>query len=123
MLVSTHYMDEAERCHRIVYIAYGTIVARGTAPEIIQSSGLGTFVLTGRNIAAAARALDGMPGVEQVAAFGQDIHIVGSDRPALEKSVGEVARLFSVEAEPGETTLEDVFIRLMSQAQATGSGG
>jgi ABC-2 type transport system ATP-binding protein len=123
VLVSTHYMDEAERCHRIVYIAYGTIVARGTAPEIIQGSGLGTFVLTGRNIAQAARALETMPGVEQVAAFGQDIHIVGSDRPALERSVSEVAERFSVTAEPGETTLEDVFIRLMSQAQAGGSGG
>jgi ABC-2 type transport system ATP-binding protein len=116
-------MDEAERCHRIVYIAYGTIVARGTAPEIIQGSGLGTFVLTGRNIAQAARALETMPGVEQVAAFGQDIHIVGSDRPALERSVSEVAERFSVTAEPGETTFEDVFIRLMSQAQAGGSGG
>ena len=122
VLVSTHYMDEAERCHRIVYIAYGTIVAGGTAAEIIGRSGLGAFVLSGRKAAEAARALAGMPGVEQVAAFGQAIHAVGSDRPALEASVGEVAGRFGVAAAPGETTLEDVFIRLMSEAQAKGNG-
>jgi ABC-2 type transport system ATP-binding protein len=117
VLVSTHYMDEAERCHRIVYIAYGAIVARGTAEEIIAQSGLGTFVLTGRNTGEAARALEGMPGVEQVAAFGPSLHVVGSDRPALEQSVADAAKRFGVSAAPGETTLEDVFIRLMSEAQ------
>jgi ABC-2 type transport system ATP-binding protein len=117
VLVSTHYMDEAERCHRVVYIAYGAIVARGTAEEIIQNSGLGTFVLAGRGAAAAARALEGMPGVEQVAAFGQDIHVVGSDGPALAKSVHAVAERYPVKLVPGETTLEDVFIRLMGEAR------
>jgi ABC-2 type transport system ATP-binding protein len=122
VLVSTHYMDEAERCHRIVYIAYGSIVARGTAEEITQSSGLGTFVVSGRGAAAAARALEGMPGVEQVAAFGQDVHVVGSDAPALAKSVRTVAERFPVEVGAGETTLEDVFIRLMSEAQVSENG-
>jgi ABC-2 type transport system ATP-binding protein len=117
VLVSTHYMDEAERCHRIVYIAYGAIVARGTAEEIIAQSGLGTFVLTGRNTGEAARALENMPGVEQVAAFGPSLHVVGSDRPALEQSVADAADRFGVRATPGETTLEDVFIRLMSEAE------
>jgi ABC-2 type transport system ATP-binding protein len=122
VLVSTHYMDEAERCHRIVYIAYGTIVARGTAEEIIESSGLGTFVVAGRGAAAAARELQGMPGVEQVAAFGQDVHVVGSDVPGLERSVRAVAERHPVRVVPGETTLEDVFIRLMSDAQVNGNG-
>jgi len=122
VLVSTHYMDEAERCHRVVYIAYGSIVARGTAEEIIQSSGLGTFVLAGRGAAAAARALEGMPGVEQVAAFGQDIHVVGSDAAALAKSVQAVAERYPVKLQPGETTLEDVFIRLMGEAQVGEDG-
>ena len=120
VLVSTHYMDEAERCHRIVYIAYGRIVARGEASDIIGQSGLGTYVLTGRESAKAARALESMPGVEQVAAFGQSIHVVGADRPALEKSVRAVEDRFAVRAAPGETTLEDVFIRLMSEAEAEG---
>jgi ABC-2 type transport system ATP-binding protein len=117
VLVSTHYMDEAERCHRIIYIAYGTIVARGTAEEIIEQSGLETFFVTGRGTSAAARALAGMPGVEQIAAFGEDLHVVGSDGDALRHSVEEVAHKFPIEVTPGETTLEDVFIRLMSEAQ------
>ena len=117
VLVSTHYMDEAERCHRIVYIAYGTIVARGTADEIIARSGLETLVLDGAGAVAAAKALTGMPGVEQVAAFGQSIHVVGADRPALEHSVRSVAARIPVDVAAGETTLEDVFIRLMSKAQ------
>jgi len=120
VLVSTHYMDEAERCHRIVYIAYGAIVARGTAEEIIAQSGLGTFIVTGRNTGQAARALQGMPGIEQVAPFGPDLHVVGSDWSALEQSVRDVSERFAVRAVPGDTTLEDVFIRLMSEAQAGG---
>ncbi len=122
VLVSTHYMDEAERCHRIIYIAYGTIVARGTASEIIAHSGLETFVLAGRGAAPAARALEGMPGVEQVAAFGQAVHVVGSNRRALAQSVHEVAARYPVDVEAGDTTLEDVFIRLMSEAQVAGNG-
>jgi ABC-2 type transport system ATP-binding protein len=122
VLVSTHYMDEAERCHRIVYIAYGTIVAGGRADEIIAKSGLETFVIAGAEAGEAARALEGQPGVEQVAAFGQEIHVVGSDRPALEQSVKEAARRYRIEVKPGETTLEDVFIRLMSEAQTRENG-
>jgi len=118
VLVSTHYMDEAERCHRVVYIAYGAIVARGTASEIIGGSGLATYVIAGRQANEAARALEGRPGVEQIAAFGQEIHVVGSDRQTLGESVRAAAERFAVEVKPGETTLEDVFIRLMSQAQA-----
>jgi ABC-2 type transport system ATP-binding protein len=122
VLVSTHYMDEAERCHRIVYIAYGTIVARGTAEEIIKQSGLETFIVGGPKSGEAARALEGMPGVEQIAAFGQEIHVVGFDRPALEASIRDVSGRMPVKVAPGETTLEDVFIRLMSQAQARENG-
>jgi ABC-2 type transport system ATP-binding protein len=62
-----------------------------------------------------------MPGVEQVAAFGEELHIVGSDHGALEESVREVAQRFDVRVQAGETTLEDVFIRLMSKAQEAGN--
>jgi ABC-2 type transport system ATP-binding protein len=122
VLVSTHYMDEAERCHRIVYIAYGTLVAGGTSEEIVERSGLRTFVISGRGTSAAAHALQGMPGVEQVAAFGEDLHVVGSDHDALQRSVRDVGARFDVEVASGETTLEDVFIRLMGDAQARGGG-
>jgi len=118
VLVSTHYMDEAERCHRIVYIAYGTIVARGTVAEVVAESGLKTWLIHGDGSARLMAELRALPGVEQVAPFGTDIHVVGSDAAALEKGVSEVARERGLQAEPGETSLEDVFIRLMTDAQA-----
>jgi ABC-2 type transport system ATP-binding protein len=57
VLVSTHYMDEAERCHRIIYISYGKIVARGTVPQVIAQSGLSMLVVTGGGLAEIARRL------------------------------------------------------------------
>ncbi|MBK1622898.1 ABC transporter ATP-binding protein [Afifella marina] len=118
VLVSTHYMDEAERCHRIVYIAYGTIVARGTVSEIIDQSQLTTFILSGKGAPAAAKALAGAKGVEQVAPFGSEVHVVGSDAQALKTAIDSVKNDHDITVRQGETTLEDVFIRLMSQAQA-----
>jgi ABC-2 type transport system ATP-binding protein len=118
VLVSTHYMDEAERCHRIVYIAYGRVVARGTIAEVIAASGLSTIVVTGPNVARVAAAVRGRDGVEQVAPFGNDLHVVGPDperlRAAVDAAVSEAGG--GVTAEAGATGLEDVFIRLMQQA-------
>jgi len=118
VLVSTHYMDEAERCHRIVYIAYGTIVTRGTVTDVVAESGLRTWVVHGDGTGRLMADLRALPGVEQVAPFGTDIHIVGSDEAALKRGVTEIARARGLRAEPGETSLEDVFIRLMTDAQA-----
>ncbi len=127
VLVSTHYMDEAERCHRIHYISYGKLIASGTADEVVAGAGLTTFVLEGDAIDAAARQLAGKEGVEQVAPFGRSLHVVGSDAVALEKSVRAVAKQTGVRVAPGETSLEDVFIRLMGQStdnmSANGNGG
>jgi len=120
VLVSTHYMDEAERCHRIIYIAYGKIVARGTVAEVIERSGLSTIVVSGSDVGAIARLVREKPGVEQVAPFGNDLHVVGPDAAALQQAVdAALAEAHSdAVAEPGETSLEDVFIRLMQEAQA-----
>ncbi|HZP20250.1 MAG TPA: ABC transporter ATP-binding protein [Bauldia sp.] len=117
VLVSTHYMDEAERCHRIVYIAYGKVVARGTVPEVIEQSGLSTFVVKGGDGAAIARQLRGKDGVEQVASFGNDLHVVGPDAARLERSVREAVAGTGAVAAPDATNLEDVFIRLMGQSE------
>jgi ABC-2 type transport system ATP-binding protein len=120
VLVSTHYMDEAERCHRIVYIAYGKIVARGTVEAVIESSGLSTIIVSGRDVGAIARAVRDKPGVEQVAPFGNDLHVVGPD-PAILKAAVDAALAETgsdAVASAGETSLEDVFIRLMQTAQA-----
>ena len=113
VLVSTHYMDEAERCHRIVYIAYGKVVARGTVPEVIAQSGLHTVIVSGGDGAAIARRLRGMPGVEQVASFGNDLHVVGADPALLRDSVDKAIAGTGAHAANDATILEDVFIRLM----------
>ena len=121
MLVSTHYMDEAERCHRIVYIAYGTIVARGTAEEIIEQSGLGTFVVTGRGTSARgarARRHAGRRAGRRLRRGPARRRLRSATRSS--EASRRSRRSFRSRCAPGETTLEDVFIRLMSEAQAGG---
>jgi ABC-2 type transport system ATP-binding protein len=117
VLVSTHYMDEAERCHRINYIAYGRLVARGTVAEVVEGAGLTTLVLEGAQTAAAAKTLRGMAGVEQVAPYGNTLHVIGRDGAALRRSAAEVAKSTGSTLHDTETSLEDVFIQLMGQAQ------
>ncbi|MFZ7089909.1 ATP-binding cassette domain-containing protein [Primorskyibacter sp. 2E233] len=117
VLVSTHYMDEAERCHRIGYISYGKLVAKGTVDEVVHDAALSTLVITGDNVAEAARALKDAPGVDQVAPFGKTLHVVGHDAKALRASVDRIAKQTGVTADHAETSLEDVFIQLMGASQ------
>ncbi|MGR3375178.1 ABC transporter ATP-binding protein [Salipiger abyssi] len=117
VLVSTHYMDEAERCHRINYISYGTLVARGTVAEVVRDAGLTTMVIAGARAGEAARRLEGAAGVDQIAPFGTTLHVVGRDGAALRETVARVAEETGTEAAPAETSLEDVFIQLMGDAQ------
>ena len=117
VLVSTHYMDEAERCHRISYISYGDLIAQGTVPEVVQGAALTTYVVTGGDTAKAARLLRGAAGVDQVAPFGATLHVVGRDAMALKTSVDAVAAQTGSHAELSDTSLEDVFIQLMGAAQ------
>jgi ABC-2 type transport system ATP-binding protein len=107
-------MDEAERCHRISYISYGKLLATGTVDEVIENAGLATFVVTGPNLNEVAAELEGRPGVEQVAPFGTTLHVVGSDRKLLETTLKEIGRRKGTRVEPGETSLEDVFIQFMA---------
>ena len=80
VLVSTHYMDEAERCHEIAYIFNGQLIARGTGDELIAQSRLVTFEAEGPRADRLARDLTGKPGVVMVAPFGQTLHVSGTDR-------------------------------------------
>jgi ABC-2 type transport system ATP-binding protein len=115
VLVSTHYMDEAERCHRISYISYGKMLATGTVDEVVRNAGLTTFVLQGPRLDQVAVALRGRPGVDQVAPFGATLHVVGSDKAALAKALADVEKDHKdVTVTPGETSLEDVFIQFMA---------
>jgi ABC-2 type transport system ATP-binding protein len=112
VLVSTHYMDEAERCDRIVYISYGKIITRGTVGEVIKQSGLVTFLVEGRDVRRFLPDLDGKPGVEHVAFFGAALHVSGHDRALLETTLASLKKRPDVEVHEATPSLEDVFIYL-----------
>jgi ABC-2 type transport system ATP-binding protein len=117
VLVSTHYMDEAERCHRIAYISYGKLIATGTVDGVIHDAGLTTFVVRAPNLASLADELAEAPGVEQIAPFGATLHVVGHDAALLAKTLETYATRPGVSIERGNTNLEDVFIQLMASSQ------
>src|SRR5204863_45481 len=83
VLVSTHYMDEAERCHEIAYIAYGHLLAHGTVDEVIAKSALSTWTVSGDDLNGLAAELAGKPGVDMVAPFGTSLHVSGLDKSVL----------------------------------------
>jgi len=112
VLVSTHYMDEAERAHDIGYILHGRLIARGTADEIIAKSGLITFNGTGPDIDQVAHDLSHAPGVISASAFGAAVHVSGTDKAALERAI-QPYRREPFDWRQVEPSLEDVFIQLM----------
>jgi ABC-2 type transport system ATP-binding protein len=116
VLVSTHYMDEAERCHEIAYISYGKLIARGTAEQVIEGSHLITFNGEGAGVDRLADTLKTKPGVEMVAPFGASLHVSGTDRAALEAAIAPYSA-DAVRWTEIEPTLEDVFIQLMEGSQ------
>src|SRR5260221_10446753 len=87
VLITTHYMDEAERCHRLAYIAYGNLLASGTVEDVLKETKLTTFEVTGGNLHALAEKIRGKPGVEQVVAFGSTLHVSGRDEMKLRESI------------------------------------
>jgi ABC-2 type transport system ATP-binding protein len=116
VLVSTHYMDEAERCHKLGYILDGKLLVQGTAQEVIASQSLTTWSVAGAGLPVLAEKLRALPAVEQVAAFGTALHVTGSDRKRLRTELAPLMREPGwtwAEVEPG---LEDVFIHLMRDA-------
>jgi len=120
VLVSTHYMDEAERCHRLGYILKGKLLAHGTGPDLIKNSDLKTWRVTGRNLAGLAEKLTGLKGIETVAAFGTRLHISGADETAMLKSLGPYRSRMDLHFEKVAPSLEDIFIHFMAD-QGNGS--
>jgi ABC-2 type transport system ATP-binding protein len=119
-LVSTHYMDEAERCHEIAYIAYGMLLTRGTVSEVIAAAHLVTYTVTAsepHELSKLAGELSGRPGIVMVAPFGSSLHVGGSDEPALEAAIMPYRDRPDLTWTRTEPTLEDVFIALMSRTQ------
>jgi ABC-2 type transport system ATP-binding protein len=117
VLVSTHYMDEAERCHEIAYIAYGHLLAHGTVGEVIATSQLTTYTVTGDHLNGLAAELVGQPGVDMVAPFGMSLHVSGRDHAALEATVAAHKNTPGQQWHRGEPSLEDVFIELMNSSK------
>jgi len=116
VLITTHYMDEAERCHRLAYLAYGNLLARGTLAEVLASAALFTWSVTGPDLRPLAAALRGRPGVEQVTAFGNTLHVSGHDSAQLEAAIAAVRDpRHSWQRIP--SGLEDAFIGLMDSAK------
>ncbi|AXF23379.1 multidrug ABC transporter ATP-binding protein [Burkholderia pyrrocinia] len=120
VLVSTHYMDEAERCHKLAYISYGTLLAHGEARELVRRQALHTWAVSGGDLVRLNDRLREQPGVEQVVAFGRALHVSGRDEAALAASLDAVSD-GGVAVERIETNLEHVFLHLMNDAsQALG---
>ena len=114
VLVSTHYMDEAERCDRIVYLAYGTVLARGTVDEVIHASTLSTWIVTGSDVKTLAAELHGREGIDQVSVFGVTLHVSGKDAAKLEQGIAPFRDRAGFVWSKSAPTLEDVFIHLMA---------
>ena len=116
ILVTTHYMDEAERCHRIACLAYGNMLVAGTVAQVIDASGLSTWAVAGPGLSEAAERLRAEPCVEQVVPFGNTLHVSGHDGAALKAALGRQCA-GPLQATPIRPGLEDVFIALMDKAK------
>jgi len=119
VLVSTHYMDEAERCHEIAYIAYGELLARGTVEQVIEGSHLTTYIVTATdaNLSDLSDELSRTQGVDMVAPFGTSLHVSGRDADALERAIAPYRARGGLDWKRSEPSLEDVFIDLMGKAR------
>jgi ABC-2 type transport system ATP-binding protein len=118
VLVSTHYMDEAERCHAIAYLAYGRLLTHGTVEEVVERSHLSTWSVSGSGVRRAREALERAPGIDIATPFGNSLHLSGTDRAALDAAVAPLRADPELTWERVPPGLEDVFILLMNGAEA-----
>jgi len=115
-LITTHYMDEAERCHRLAYIAYGKLLTHGTVAEVVDHVNLTTWSVSGPDLIALANELRGLPAVQQAVAFGSELHVSSNDADALNQAIASFRRP-PYEWRQVRSGLEDAFIHLMEGSQ------
>jgi len=120
VLITTHYMDEAERCHRLAYISYGKLLTHGTVNEVIGNERLTTWSVSGQDLPKLTEQLREQPGVEQTVAFGNMLHVSGGDAGSLERAISPF-RTDQYEWHQVESGLEDVFIHLMDKSKDNSS--
>jgi ABC-2 type transport system ATP-binding protein len=119
-LVSTHYMDEAERCHEIAYIAYGDLLVHGTVEEVIAASHLTTYAVSladSHNLTRLGEELSTRPGIDMVAPFGTSLHVSGRDEAALDAAITPYRDQTGLTWTRSQPSLEDVFIDLMGRTR------
>ncbi|QRN04659.1 ATP-binding cassette domain-containing protein [Legionella sp. MW5194] len=116
-LVSTHYMDEAERCTRLAYLAYGDLLVTGTVDEVIATTQLGTWEISGEVTTRLLQETKQLQGIVQSALFGSRIHVCGYDKKRVENELSQLAARYSIRWEAIEPTLEDAFISLVKQSE------
>ena len=114
-MITTHYMDEAERCHRLAYIAYGRLLTHGTVPDVIAHARLTTWAVSGPDLHHLAEELRRHHGVHQAVAFGSRLHVSSDDAEALESAIAPF-RTAPYEWHRIDSGLEEVFIHLMNRA-------
>ncbi len=117
VLVSTHYMDEAERCNRLAYIAHGNLLTSGTAAEVVAQSGITTWAVEGNDLFKLTEQLRGLPGIKYVVPFGNTLHVSGDDAEQLQRSIAPFQADLRFHWEQSKPGLEDVFIQMMEQVK------
>lgn len=118
-LVSTHYMDEAERCTRIAYLAYGELLISGTVEEVIAKTRLVTWEIYTHVTTSLLQKVRVLDGVELAALFGSLIHVCGHDSERIEKSLRQLSSELHFKWRSIPSTLEDAFISLVNQSPGT----
>lgn len=117
VLVSTHYMDEAARCHELMYIANGQVLTRGSQADIIERAGLAVWSIAGADLDALVAPIKALPGVLSVSAFGNTLHVAGEDQALLQASLAPYRARADLQLSSAPADLEDVFISLMDKAK------
>ena len=117
VLVSTHYMDEAERCHEIAYIAYGHLLAHGTVDEVIAKSALTTYTVTGGDLNALSAELWASRESTWSRRSAPACMSPAATKPRSKRRSRRIAPARIWHWQQSEPSLEDVFIELMSRSK------